>query len=281
MSDGRGTVRQRIVGKRLRQMREERGLTIEAAAVGLEISASRLSRIETARQGVEVHIAKSMLDLYDIGGDRWNSTLDLVREARKKRWWQRFPLGAQYNYVRFEADAVLVQEYASGYVPGILQVPDYAVALYQSSLTPRTPEVLAAEIELRMLRQRRLSDPADLLRFVGIVDEEVLHNPIGGPDVLRAQLAHLVELVALPTVTLQVLPRRSGAHASLESGFFVLSFGDLGEPDMAFVEHALGALQLDRPDEVQLARNKFDQLRTMALGPEESLALLREVAAAT
>jgi transcriptional regulator with XRE-family HTH domain len=281
VGNGKATVRQRILGKRLRQMREESGHTLESAAAALEISVSRLSRMETARQGVDVHVVRSILDLYDVGGERWTAMLELVREARKKQWWQRFPLGGQYNYVRFEADAVLVQEYASGYVPGILQVPDYARALFASSLSPRTPEVLAAEIEVRMLRQHRLTDVGDPIRFVGIVTEEVLRNPIGGPDVLRAQLTHLGKLVELPTVTLQVLPARSGAHASLDSGFAVLSFGDLGEPDMAFVEHALGALQLDGEQEVLLARNKFDQLRTLALGPVESLALLREIAAST
>ena len=281
MGNGKATVRQRILGKRLRQMREEAGHTLESAAAALEISASRLSRMETARQGVEIHVVKSMLDLYDVGGDRWTATLELVREARKKQWWQRYKLGGQYNFVQFEADATQVQEYASGYVPGILQVPDYARALFASSLSPRTAEVQAAEIEVRTLRQRRLIEPADPLQFVGIVTEEVLRNPIGGPEVLRAQLAHLVRMVTLPTVTLQVLPARSGAHSSLGSGFAVLSFGDLGEPDMAFVEHALGAIQLDGQEEVLLARNKFDQLRTIALGPEDSLALLREIAAAT
>ena len=281
VANGKATVRQRILGKRLRQMREEAGHTLESAAAELEISASRLSRMETARQGVDVHVVRSILDLYDVGGDRWTSTLELVREARKKQWWQRYKLGGQYNFVQFEADAVQVQEYAIGYVPGILQVQDYARALFTSSLSPRTPEVLEAEIEVRTLRQRRLTDPADPLQFVGIVTEEVLRNPIGGLAVLRSQLAHLIEMIELPTVTLQVLAARPGAHASLGSGFIVLSFGDLGEPDMAFVEHALGALHLDGQEEVLLARNKFDQLRTMALGPEDSLSLLREIAAAT
>ena len=281
VANGKATVRQRILGKRLRQMREEAGHTLESAAAELEISASRLSRMETARQGVDVHVVRSILDLYDVGGDRWTSTLDLVREARKKQWWQKYKLGGPYHFVQFEADAAQVQEFAIGYVPGILQAPDYARALFASSLIPRTPEALDMAIEIRTIRQRRLVDATDPLQFVGIVTEEVLRNPVGGPDVLRAQLARLVEMVELPTVTLQVLPARPGAHASLESGFFVLSFGDLGEPDMAFVEHALGALHLDGQEEVSLARNKFDQLRTIALGPEKSLALLREIAATT
>jgi len=116
VANGKATVRQRILGKRLRQMREEAGHSLESAAAALEISVSRLSRMETARQGVDVHIVRSILDLYDVGGERWTATLELVREARKKQWWQKYALGGQYSYVGFEADAVQVQEFALGYV---------------------------------------------------------------------------------------------------------------------------------------------------------------------
>jgi hypothetical protein len=75
-----------------------------------------------------------------------------------------------------------------------------------------------------------------------------------------------------------VLLAGQGAHPSLESGFFVLSFGDLGEPDMAYVEHALGSTHLWREPEVTLARLKFDRLRTLALAPSESRDLIRRVA---
>jgi len=96
---------------------------------------------------------------------------------------------------------------------------------------------------------------------------------------MRAQLEHLVVAAELPTVTLQVMPADAAAHTSLASGFTVLSFGALGEPDLAYVEHALGAAYLESEDSVQRARKQFDELRTMALAPAESLALLRKIAA--
>lgn len=64
-------------------------------------------------------------------------------------------------------------------------------------------------------------------------------------------------------MTLQVLPIGPGAHASMGSGFTVLSFGDLGETDMAYVEHALGAAHIEGEREVAVARKQFDQLRTL------------------
>ncbi len=70
MPNRTGNGRQRQLGRRLRRMREDAGLTLDTAAVRLEFSTSKLGRIENAEQGVDVHIVKSMLDLYDVGGDR-------------------------------------------------------------------------------------------------------------------------------------------------------------------------------------------------------------------
>jgi len=276
-----GTVRQRILGRRLRRLRENAGHTLEAAAAALEISASRLARIETAQQGVDVHVVKSMLDLYDIGGDRWTQTLELVREARKKPWWARYSHGENYTFVQFEADAEEVQEYATGFIPGLLQTPAYARALFEASFVARTAERLEMAIKVRMFRQQRLTDEGEPLQFTTVIEEHVLRNPVGGRAVMREQLHRLIGATELPTVTLQVLPANPGAHASLGSGFAVLSFGDLGEPDMACVDHALGQTFVEDEQEVLLARKKFDQLRTLALGPADSLRLLREIAADT
>lgn len=276
-----GTVRQRILGRRLRRMREQAGLSIEAAAPQLDCSVSKLTRIEGARQGVDPHLARSMLDLYGVGGDRWAATIELVREARKRPWWKQYGLGDDSGYVQFETDAELVQNFVPGYVPGLLQTRDYARAIFTSGVVERSAERLEAQLEVRMIRQRRLTDTENPLQLVAVAGEAALRNPIGAPDVMRDQLAHIAEAADLPTVTFQVLPAHPGPHSSLASGFTVLSFGDLDEPDLAYVEHALGAAHIEGEQEVLLARKKFDQLRTMAMRPADSLALLHEIAAAT
>ncbi|MGI5130344.1 DUF5753 domain-containing protein [Pseudonocardia sp. CA-107938] len=281
MGTSRGNVRRRVLGRRLRLMREDAGFTLDWAAPKLYCSVSKLARIEAGQQGIDPHLVKSMLDLYDVGGDRWTETLQLAAEARKRPWWAQYRLGGDFGYVQFETDAEHVHDFAPGFIPGLLQTRDYARIMFTSDVVEWTDEQLKAELEVRMIRQRRLSDEANPLRLVAVVGEAALRNPIGGPQVMRAQLAHIAEAAALPTVTLHVLPAHPGPHASLASGFIVLSFGNLGEPDMAYVEHALGAAHLEGEQEVLLARKKFDQLRTLALGPAESLDLLREIAAAT
>jgi hypothetical protein len=265
----------RVLGRRLRLLREQAGHTLESAAPELEWSVSKLARIETAQQLVDVHGVKSMLDLYDAGGAQWTEILDLTRRAREKAWYRGYGLG-DTSYVGFEAAALEVQEYAAGVLPGLLQTAAYSRALFESEMV--RPANTDREVEIRQIRQRRLTDEEDPLRLVVVVDEHVVRNPVGGPEVHAGQLAHLIAAAALPTVSLQVLPAGSGSHASLMSGFCVLSFGDLGQPDMAYVEHSLGAVHIENAPDVVLARKKFDQLRSIASNPADTLVLLRSIA---
>lgn len=270
-------VLRRILGRRLRLMREQAGHTLDSAAPLLDWSTSKLARIETAQQIVDVHGVRSMLDLYDVGGGEWGALVELTRAARQNGWWRGYGIGDN-SYVGYESAAVEVQEYAAGFPPGLLQTPAYSRTLFEASPARRTPAELDREVEIRAIRQRRLTDPDDPLHLAVVVDESVLLRPIGSAAVRRAQHAHLVEAAELDTVAIQVLPLTAGAHASMGSGFLVLSFGDLGEPDMAYVEHALGAAHVTDAKEVVRARKQFDQLRTLALSPARSLELLRGLA---
>jgi transcriptional regulator with XRE-family HTH domain len=270
------SIRRRILGRRLRELRELAGYTLEAAAPALDASVSKLSRIETGQQKADVHLVKSMLDLFDAGGDHWSELLALAREAGQRGWYRAYGLGDN-SYVGYETEATQVLEYALGFVPGLLQVPDHSRALYDASPMRRTAAELEREVQVRMIRQRRLRSDDDPLRLVAILDEAVLRNPVGGPQAHCAQLAHLLAVAELRTVTLQVLPAGQGAHPALGSGFTLLSFGELGEPDMAYVEHALGATLLEKEPDVALARLTFDHMRTLALAPVESRELIRRI----
>jgi transcriptional regulator with XRE-family HTH domain len=271
------SIRRRILARRLRTLRESARLTLDEAAPALDSSASKLSRIENGQQKADVHLVKSMLDLYDAGAE-WGELLAMAREAATPGWYRAYGL-ADDSYISYETEAVRVQEYALGFVPGLLQVSEYSRALYDSSMVLRTAEQRERALEARMIRQRRLKSADDPLNLVTIIDEAVLRNPIGGRAVHRAQLAHLAVAADLPTVDLQVLRAASGAHGGLGSGFVILHFGDLGEPDMAYVEHALGATHLVKEPDLNRARLVFDQLRALALAPVESVAFIRRVVA--
>jgi hypothetical protein len=254
-------------------------MTLEEAAPALDFSPSKLSRIENAQQGVDVHAVRSMLDLYDVGGDRWTELVALAREAAQRGWWRAYGLDDR-GYVPLEAAATRVDDFTVTYVPGLLQTADYARALFTASWKRRSAEKLERDVLVRMIRQERLTDTEDPLELVAVVDEAVLLRPVGGPAVMRAQLRHLVEAAALDAVTLQVLPTSVGAHAALDGAFTVLHFDGLDEPDVAYVEHPMGAVHIEKAEDVAGARLAFDRVRSVALSPADSVAFVERVAAA-
>jgi transcriptional regulator with XRE-family HTH domain len=271
-------VRRRQLARTLRELRVHAGLTIEAAAPLLDFSPSKLSRIENAHQGVDVHIVRSMLDLFDVGGDRWTEILELTREASAKGWWRAYGLDDR-GYVPLEAEASTIRDFTVTYVPGLLQTADYARALFETSFRRRSEATLERDVTVRMIRQERLTSMERPLEFFSLIEESVLHRPVGGTAVMRAQLARLVEASSLDTVTVQVLPTGIGAHPGIDGAFTVLSFEALGEPDMGYVEHPMGAVHVDKEEDVTRARLVFDHLRTVARSPAESVALIEQVAA--
>jgi transcriptional regulator with XRE-family HTH domain len=273
----KGTLHQRQLARTLRRLREAAGLSLEDAAPRLDWSTSKLGRIETAQQGVDVHGVRSMLDLYNVGGAQWTEIIDLVREARKKNEWHAHRPGGQ-GYLRLELDAATVHNYQVAYVPGLLQTEDYMRTLFRNSPQRRTDTEIDRDAQARLSRQRRLTEePA--LELVAIVDESVLRRPVGGTEIMRAQLHYLVTQAALPSVSFQVLPFSLGVHSGMDGSFTVLAYGDPDEPEIAYIEHTASALHLDKEPEVHAFRLAFDRLRSEALSPHDSVALVERLAA--
>ncbi|MCO1654472.1 DUF5753 domain-containing protein [Pseudonocardia humida] len=241
-------MRRRILGRELRRLRERAGFTLETAAPRLEWSVSKLGRIEGGRQSVDVHSVRSMMGL-DQESDRWEEVLDLTREARAPGWWRAYGVGNN-SYVDFEVEAVSVREYTVDFLPGLLQTTEYSRAMFLGSAVQRSPDQLADQIAVRTTRQRRLTSVADPITLDAVVNEDVLYRPVG-------------------------------VHVAMGSGFTILNYGGLGEPDLAYMEHSLGSLFIEKGREVRRATLSFDRLRSIALSPEQSLALIRRAAEQT
>lgn len=278
MGRSAGSVPRRQLARQLRLLRERSSLTQDEAAVQLDFSASKLGRIENGQQDIDVHWVRSMLDLYNAPED-WSRLISLARLARQRGWWRGYGLDDR-GYVPLEASATLVREFNVTVVPGLLQTAEYARALFGSKLVSATEQEHDREVQVRMVRQRRLSAGDNPLEFVAILDESVLHRPVGGPVVLRGQLESLVTAAELDTVTLHVLPTQVGEHPGLDGGFTLLGFGDLREPDLAYIEHVAGSVHLEKDEEVSRCTLAFERLRSAALSPSDSVELIERVLAA-
>jgi hypothetical protein len=226
-------------------------------------------------QGVDVHAVRSMLDLYDVGGQRWTEIIELTREARKKGWWHVYGVDDR-GYVALEDAACSVWDYQVLTVPGLLQTEDYARALFRGGRQITREAEIDRHVAVRMGRQGRLT-AEEPVKLWAIVDESALLRPVGGAEVMRAQLCRLVEVAELPNVTLQVLPMAVGANAGMEGAFIILDFADPCNPDIVFTEHRAGAVHLQKPADVRACRLAFKHLWSEALDPGESIAFIQGV----
>ncbi len=151
------------------------------------------------------------------------------------------------TYVGLETDAVSISEYNPNIVPGLLQVEGYARAIFESGDPPLDSSVLERRIEGRLRRQALLTRD-DTPLFHCIVDEGALLRPIGGPAVMRAQLARIAEAASMPRVTFQVIPFAVGAHPGLDSSFVILEIAEPMINDVVYVEGAVGDHYLSKSE---------------------------------
>jgi hypothetical protein len=214
-----------------------------------------------------------MLDIYGVDFRTSAELVQIAREARQKGWWHPFSTVLVGAYVGLEAAASRVRTYEQQVIPGLLQSEEYAMAMIRSARSSDTPHQIDQRVHVRMARQSLLiqDDPIDL--WV-VLDEAVVSRPVGGDEVMRDQLARLVEAALLPNVTLQILPFAAGAHAGMDGAFAILDFPEVEDPDVVYAENATGGLFLEKSDELQKYRSIFDSIQATALTPEESTEMI-------
>lgn len=275
------TVRRRRLGTELRRLRDSAGYKLEEVAGMLGVAPSTLSRIETGKAPTKSAYLSQLLELYQVtdAGQR-QILVDMAREGHRKGWWAAYddvlPSGLGV-YVGLEAEASGLRSYEIGVVHGLLQTTDYARAILRASAPRHTADQIERLVDLRMERQRRLDDNPPLDLWV-IHDEAVIRRTVGGPVVMRHQLAHLLVAAGLPGVTLQVLPFDTGAHAGHDGPFSIVEFHDRSDSEVVYVESTAGPIYLEKDREVRACAEVFDRLRAAALPPEASLDLISKAA---
>lgn len=254
-------------------MRESAGLNLDDAAARLDKKRSALHRIETGVTKADVHFVRSAMDLYDAYDP---NLLDQTREAAKPLWFRAYGV-ADAGYVDVETFAVAVKEFPGLNLPGLLQTETYIRALFSSGRRRRTRAELENDVQVRRIRQERLLSEDSPLHLTAIVDEAVLRREVGGPEVMLEQLGFLIESAAFATVTLQAVPLADGAHSAMDGAFILLDFPDPDDAQMLYVEYTTGALHIEDEREVSAAKMKFEQLRSEALSPSDSIYLLERM----
>ena len=276
------TARRRRLGVELRRLRENVGMTGEEAAERMAWSGSKLSRIERGQVATNSDDVRDLLELYSVADGVLRTTLvTLARESRRRGWWhvygdvmpERFEV-----YLGLEPEAAALRFYQAQIVPGLFQTEDYARALLQAHPAPVDPEEIDRRAELRIRRRDMIFSGQSPHVWV-VLDEAVLHRPVGGPAVMADQIGHLLEAGQRTEVTLQIAPFGVGAHSGLDGSFDILEFpeSDIHTPKLVHLENLTSSLYIEKAKEVRFYTVAFEHLRTSALHPDRTREVLADL----
>jgi hypothetical protein len=229
---------------------------------------STLSRWESGTLVPRVPDVFFMLDVYGIDGAERDALLRSTQNAREREEWEVDVAVEVVDYAWMEGRAWKVETFQDSVVPGLLQTPDYARAVLRAWDPAATAQWIERTLAARLVRQRRLTDE-DPVQLAAIVGEGALRLLVGGPEVMRAQLKHLVDLAGQPGIGLRVLPFATGTHAGMTGPFTILRIDD--EQDVATVETRGGDVYLE---DVEPFAQALRRLSVAALPQRKSLAMI-------
>ncbi|MGW1724999.1 helix-turn-helix domain-containing protein [Streptomyces sp. NPDC002306] len=270
MSNGSGGMRRRknasamkMVGSLVGVFRRTAGLTQRTLAERLLVDEETIASIEQGRRMLKEDLASALDDLLDTKGALAIAVANMPEVDLFPRWAE--------EYIDLEREALTLSWYDNQVLPGLLQTPAYARAVFLNDVPPLTEEEIDRRVEARVERQeilQRRVPPS--VSFV--ISEVTVRDRLGGDEVYFEQLRSLREWSHVPGVTLQVMPVGRDFHAGLVGPFTIIETPD--HQRICYVEAPRRGWLIADPDDVSHLERRYAMLRTQALNPRETKGLL-------
>ncbi|NGO13383.1 helix-turn-helix domain-containing protein [Streptomyces sp. HC44] len=275
---GAPTVLRMILGRRLQDLRQNAGVSLDEAAKALRVKPLTIRRLEKAEVSLKILYVELLLQTYGVGRQEIDEFIELAEQANRPGWWHRYRdvlPGWFTAYVSLESGAKTLRTYEPHYVTGLLQTHAYARAILRAGFPNDTDEELERRVDLRLRRQSLLAKPEAPTLWV-VMEEAVLHRVVGGPEVMREQIDGLLTASDLDHVSLDIVPFSVGAHTGAFAPFTYFRFEEPELPDIVYTELLSGSVYLDQRSDVAAhleAHNRMSLLTSAA----ESKALLNRM----
>ncbi|MFI6575326.1 helix-turn-helix domain-containing protein [Nocardiopsis sp. NPDC050513] len=272
-------VRRRYLVIQLRRLRNAAKMTQDEVWKALGWGRAKIQRLEAGEfQRVKAGDIMALCQLYDAPEPVAEELVQIARESRTdKPWWLQYQDVLPGAFVGLEAEATMIQEFSIGLVPGLLQTEPYIRALLASSIG-NSEEQADLRLESRLERQNKVLGRSEPALLFAVIDEAAVRRQIGGPDVMRGQIEHLLEMGCRPNVEIQILPFTSGAHAAGGLPFTILSFSDRNSADsVVFLESRGDGFYLESQEEIHRHRLIFSRTQGSALSVAEAADFLESL----
>ncbi|GAA3115798.1 helix-turn-helix domain-containing protein [Streptosporangium carneum] len=251
------------LGTEMRRCRKEFGLTQDQVAEITQFSQSLVGFIERGERTPSRNFMQRYDNAIEAGGELVRLWEELTHAA-SPRWFR--------TWLDVEQQARSLHTWQPLVVPGLLQTEEYARLVIRGE-PGITDEQVEKAVAARMKRQEIFARAIPPL-FRAILDEGVLHRPIGGKEVMRRQLERLVEAIESPRIGLQIVPTALGVTTGILGGFVIARLPR--RPDSVYIQSAAHGHVSDRPEDVELIHSRYDTLRAEAHPQPVSIALIRE-----
>lgn len=270
------------LGIRLRQRREQLGLTAAEVAKTVGCAQAYISGVEAGKVKLPEARLEQLVEAYELELDEAEKLEELRLRSHQPGWWHDYANILSDGFVRFlgfEAGAEQIRTYQSETIDGMLQTEEYARAVIKGG----SPHVRLTEVDrrvaVRMARQARLDDGLPV-RVTTVLAQGALMQRVGGGDVMRRQLEHMLTMMEEKPdlVDIRVMPFEAGAHPALGGPFYILSFGSSGLPDLVWQEILTSTDIIDHQARVTDYVITFAETLERALSPDESRDLIRAIA---
>ena len=258
----------RSFGAVMRAYREGAGLSRARLAQALGCQAGWIEKLETAQKPPSEQTADDLDVFFETPARAfWHMWREIKREGKHLA----APPGFS-RYAEIETECVAMRSFEASTIPGLFQTPAYARAVMSSGLPL---DALEERVSARMARKELLTrNNAPRMWFV--LDESALRRPVGGPEVMREQLAELIEVATTnPLIEVRILPFTSVTYAALDGSFKVLSLP--GGVDLAYHEGPEISHLIEDGTIVAEYRVRFDSVMGESLPMDESHNLIRKI----
>lgn len=252
-------------GAELRAQRTARKWTQVQLGDELGYSGSFVSDIERGDRSPSEDFASRCDATFKLPGTFLRLWTDLQREA--------FPTWFA-PVVPIEREAIKIEGWDLGAVPGLLQTEAYTRALVRARRPADAEESVERTVQARIERQGILTKSKPPILFY-VVSEAVLRQCIGGTDVMSAQVDKLIKIAEGPGVVIQVLPFSAQENAGVDGLLYL--YERPPEPLTAYTECLGGARLITDAREVSEFVTVMEMLRASALSPWDSVALMRTI----
>jgi transcriptional regulator with XRE-family HTH domain len=267
---------QKQLGSELLALRESHKMTTRTVGEALGWAASKVARMERAENQIDPQDIIKLGRLYGITDAEAVRLCEMARSSRTDIWWERYKpwlADSYYTAIGYENDATRIRMMHPALIPGLLQTRAYIAAMYTNSAVVADPDRAEVLTEVRLLRQRRLTEPEPLALDV-VIPESVLLAEFGTDEVMHDQFKHLLEVMDLPNVDIRVMALSSAADRVMVN---LIEFGSDDGPAIVSCDTLFGTVFYDAPVEIAQTRRIVNQLRELAMSPSESRRFIEQM----